>query len=370
MEKHVEFSCEDLITPDFLGKLLPFLSFGEIPPSPPIQRPPEGWRETIISRGFVRELPLAVWGEFFPGELSALSAGLTRLAELGLPLGILCCSAEAGAVASSLLRFVREAMQDERYASLGDWAFFHVDSTKEGSRGWPPHRDRMTVQNALDSAGAPQYITCWMPLSSATPYTSCLYFLPREHDPGFETGEEAGVNPVVAAFSSPESFQHICGLPTARGGLVAFSSRTLHWGSAPLKSVVEGRDSRPPRQALSIAFATPAFEAPALLRRVGEPSYLERVLLLCGQGLLYHAQAPLKPQVAKVFLEVLQRHGAGLLDEEYKKRAEKAGAWVTFSASFSSQRGESSAPPSAEEIALCFAARAGTDGGFDASQYI
>jgi len=366
---------EDILSPEFFAKLLPSLSFNdEIPAPPTTKSPPQGWHETLVTRGFVRELPNEIWEEGTPAEmLGKISAGLTLLSELGLPLGLLICSCEAVAIGAALGKFVRAGMSDNEFACIGDWAFFHVDCEKKGSKGWPPHRDRSGVANALDPVSfAPRYITCWVPLSSATPYTSCLYFLPREHDPGYEAGDEKGSDPVTSAFATPDSFQNIVGLPTPRGGLLAFSSRTLHWGSAPLQRVVEGREARPPRQALSIAFAKREFESPALLRRGAEacPTFRERVLLLCGQSLLYHNQAPLSPQIARVFLEVIKSHGEGVLDAGYRARVEKAGAWVTFSTAFSNQRGERTSAPSAGEIALVFAARAGVEGGFDSSSYI
>lgn len=34
-------------------------------------------------------------------------------------------------------------------SQIGDWSIFHVDPTKQGAAGWPPHRDRGTDESAL-----------------------------------------------------------------------------------------------------------------------------------------------------------------------------------------------------------------------------
>ena len=383
-------TSSDLCSVAFFQGILPFLTFdGPAPPLPSAAPPPSTWHARLTAHGFVRLTPRQVWGEAVPeAYLRTLSLGVTRLAELGLPLSLLSVSKEAQAVAGALQGLLHQGLGSPSHACIGDWAFFHVDSAAQG-KGWEPHRDRMRHQGALAADGSPAYITCWMPLSSATPEASCLYFVPRDKDPGYEQGdagqgssgegsEESGSaapppNPLAAAFSSPACWQNIIGLPTARGGLLCFSSRTLHWGGAPLASdpsweAEEG--PRAPRQALSIAFATPHYELPALARPLAcaEPSFEEAVALACGQALLYHSQAPLpSAAVARALLGVVQGLGEGLLEEGYRGRVLAAGSWVAFSTAFG-ESGKAGAP-SAAEVALAFAGRAAADEGLDVSLY-
>lgn len=380
----MSFTFDELISPGYFQRILPFLTFTDEDasiPSPAALSPPSGWQDVITQRGVVRSLPREVWGvDGLPLDLlDRLSLGLTTLDELGLPLSFLAASREAQALANTLGGWIRSGFKDEAYANLGDYAFFHVDSGRDGSRGWPPHRDRNTTANALvGPQGTPAYITCWVPLTSATPYTSCLYFLPRQHDTAYEcveTGDAtdtagSSLPPTQVAFPTPESFQHILALPCAKGGLVAFTSRTLHWGSAPLPPLTP-EEVRPPRQAFSCAFALPTFEKPALARgpqALSHPTFLESIAVVAAQGILYHTQAALSPGAAKAFWAVVNAHG-GLLEEGYRGRVMRAGGWIVFSSSFAADRQGVTAPPSASEIALVFAARAGAEGGFDAALY-
>jgi hypothetical protein len=374
-------------------EILPFLTFDPalLSTDTAMAQQSASFAPRLIHHGFVRLTPRKVWGEAVPeASLRLLSEGLAVLHALGLPLGLLSCCSEAQALARQLGQLLRGALPPgEGHACIGDWAFFHVG---RGGKGWPPHRDRARVQGALLAPnGTPAYITCWMPLSSATPEASCLYFLPRNKDPGFEVGDggedspddEAGGsggggsgNPLTRAFSTPESFQNIIGLPTARGGLVCFSSRTLHWGGAPLQLEGEWEEEeggpRPPRQALSIAFAVPSFEAPALQRSGAceAPTFAEAVVLACAQALIYHVQQPLAAEHARAMLGIVRASGRALLESTYFERARKAGEWAAFTTGFSSALGsKGGAAPSGGEVALAFAAMAGKEMGFDVSAY-
>ena len=401
-------TLDDLSLP-FFQSILPFLTFGDaLPPAcAPTAPPPPTFASRLTTHGFVRLLPAQVWGsEAVPhAHLRALSQGVSCLAELGLPLSLLSVCHEAQALARELQRLLRAGLQASEgcagaaaHECIGDWAFFHVDAAR-GGKGWPPHRDRARLAGALGPSGTPAYITCWMPLSSATPESSCLYFVPRAADPGYaqegaEEGEGEGENesespgqaapralppahPLAAAFTDPSCWQNIIGLPTARGGLVCFSSRALHWGGAPLASEAEweaAEGPRAPRQALSIAFAQPAYERPALARprACAAPTFEEALALAACQALLYHAQAPLDARAARALWAVAQRAtAAGLLDPAYAARVERAGSWVAFSTGFGESCGGAGAgAPTALQAALAFAGRAGVDAGFDASRYV
>ena len=411
----VHFTPEDILSEDFMRELMPSLSFGdagvaethlpEAQARPSLPRPSPGdpcaaspvphFRAALIQRGFVRQTARETWGDAVPGALlSALSVGLTSLAERGLPLSLVSMSREAQAVARALKRVVTSGLSIE-HAAIGDWAFFHVDAGR-GGKGWPPHRDRARVDGALDSDGSPNYVTCWLPLSSASPYSSCLYMVPRAHDPGYEAGDmpdpashddsaggEGGAygggsgaldrdHPLTRAFASPASWQHIVALPTGRGGLVCFSSRTLHWGSLPLEALEDaGEPARAPRQALSIAFATAAFEHPALARggACEAPTFTEAAALAAAQALIYHDQAPLSAPHARAFLGVLQGRAGGLLDPGYRARAVKAGDWACFTQGLVSALGPQG-PPSAAAVSLAFAALAAAEAGFATADYV
>ena len=136
-KKALSFSFEEVTSLAFFQQILPFLTFTDdsFVPSPAALSPPPAWDTVITQRGVVRSLPREVWGvDALPEDLLAkLSLGLTTLDELGLPLSFLAASREAQALASTLGAWIRGAFKDEAYANLGDYAFFHVDSGREGS---------------------------------------------------------------------------------------------------------------------------------------------------------------------------------------------------------------------------------------------
>ena len=56
--------------------------------------------------------------------------------------------------------------------------------------GFSPHRDRQPADSpgSFRDDGAAKLTTCWVPLTDATPENSCLYAIPRAHDPGYVAG--------------------------------------------------------------------------------------------------------------------------------------------------------------------------------------
>jgi len=168
-----------------------------------------------------------------------------------------------------------------------DWAAFFVQAGGHNGAapaGWPPHRDRMSDKSAqvgFRPDGSPRYVTFWMALTDATLETSCLMAVPRMHDPGYRGGDACS-SPLDTVFRSPDRYQHIRPLPVDAGGLVAFSHRLLHWGSAAQPGA--------PAPRISIAFATadPLFEKPYLPQdALPVPSLEQRLGLIAAQTLIY-----------------------------------------------------------------------------------
>lgn len=385
----VSLDAESMLSESFFRELLPSLTFGgtSVPATRAIPVP--HFRSALIQRGFIRQTASETWGDAVPTEIiSALHAGVCALSERKLPLSLISVSREAQTIAAALRDLLAMSLGGA-HICIGDWAFFYVDA-ESGGKGWAPHRDRMRHTGAIQADGTPSYVTCWLPLSSASSYTSCLYVVPRSRDPGYETGDEDPAvdpeakdatvadstsslpksHPLSRAFSTPEAWQSIVALPTGRGGLVCFSSRTLHWGSAPL-AVLEDEPPRAPRVALSIAFAVPEFEQPALARAGAceSPTFTEAAVLAAAQALIYHTQAPLSSEHARACVEVLQGRGGDLLEASFRARALKAGNWACFTQKLTSALG-AAGPPSHEAVSLAFAALAAADAGFGAAMYL
>jgi hypothetical protein len=62
------------------------------------------------------------------------------------------------------------------YAVVPDFWAWDVDPARTDS-GWAPHRDRGAV--SLFPDGSPKSLTVWLPLTPATPLSSCMYVVPR-----------------------------------------------------------------------------------------------------------------------------------------------------------------------------------------------
>jgi hypothetical protein len=124
----------------------------------------------------------------------------------------------------------------------------HVDPNKNKS-GFPPHRDRQPADIKAsfhkpeapgETVGMPKYISCWIPLTDATPENSCLYVIPAACDPGYLDGDntekgEEGPDLLRTALSSVNSYQNVRCLAEKAGGAVCFSHRIIHWGSTGRK---------------------------------------------------------------------------------------------------------------------------------------
>ena len=211
---------------------------------------------------------------------SALEAGVLRLVELGhSPTSIMVFdeSWEMGRLVQAQV----SATQPGNVSS-GDSVAFLVAPTVHVFTG--PHRDKpLAGPTSFHTSGIPCYTTVWVALSDAAPDSSCLYFLPADRDPGYLCTGDA----IAEALPSPVHWPSIVAQPCIRGDILCFSHRLLHWGGTSQKSA-------PPRVALSFSFSDPLFHDSAF-----SPSYLPlpplglRLGLLCGQAILYAAQAPL-----------------------------------------------------------------------------
>jgi len=371
--------CPQLTLPGAAGRAAPPLPPPALPPAPALA-------EGLAVRGFSRTTALELWGaDALPAVralLARLSEGVTALVAAGLPPLLVLAFDEAWWVQAAVHAHVRAALPGHAVA-LNDWAVFHVPPAgAEGgaAAGWPPHRDRPSTPGAasLNAAGAPRYVTCWLPLTPATPETSCLHFLPVGADPGFHAPAPPppGACPLVAALrGEPAQHQRVVALPAAPGALLAFGSRTLHWGSAP-PPPLPSAPPKPPRQALSFALAEEGFEPPAWRCAAGggAPRALaERVALAAAQALVYADQAPLGEGVAQQLLDAFLAGSAGAagFDRAYADRAVARGRWLAFK---DKQRaaggGGGGGAAAAADVARVFAAHAAAEMGFDAAAYV
>ena len=119
-----------------------------------------------------------------------------------------------------------------RYAMLPDFWAWNVDPQK-GESGWAPHRDQGRVSLAPD--GAPLSLTCWIPLTEATPLNGCMYIVPAAMDPVYGTPQEKDHHRVELSAARA--------LPAKPGDFLVWNQAVLHWGGRTSRRAEHSRVS-------------------------------------------------------------------------------------------------------------------------------
>jgi hypothetical protein len=158
-------------------------------------------------------------------------------------------------------------------------------ASERGDAGWAPHRDRGAV--SLFPDGSPKSLTVWIPLSHATPLSSCMYIVPAKSDRGY--GKPEADN----AFDFDH--QAIRALPAGPGDFIMWNQAVLHWGS---KSSTMARESR-----VSVAVEFQRADVPPmrepLLNPVALLPFEMRLNLISAQVLGYRDRYRVHPAVEK-----------------------------------------------------------------------
>ncbi|KAJ8903412.1 hypothetical protein NDN08_004520 [Rhodosorus marinus] len=226
--------------------------------------------------------------------INRLARGAQRLAEYNMPPTFLILYDEVWMLVKALTKLVQSSAAPENEFN-GDVLVWVIDPNKDDA-GFTPHRDRQPEDVELSFAYgkgfnfarvSPQYHTCWVALTDATPDNSCLYVIPKHADPGYMTGDLDTEDPLQRALKKKDDYQSIRAVPLQAGGAAIFSHRIIHWGSRGRK----GPDVRP-RISISFAYSKPSFEPNYLLRLQSPsktfPEVLDRLHLASAQVIAYH----------------------------------------------------------------------------------
>ena len=116
------------------------------------------------------------------------------------------------------LRPMIEKILAEPYVILPETWAWDIAPNKS-NQGWAPHREKLF--SCVNSEGLPKSISCWFPITEATPENSCMYVLPASDDPYYPIGKTKFDYPIQA----------IRALPASPGDVVVFNHNILHWGS-------------------------------------------------------------------------------------------------------------------------------------------
>lgn len=165
----------------------------------------------------------------------------------------------------------------ENYRVLPDFWTWHVDPA-QGEAGWRPHRDKGRM--ALGPGGVPLSLTIWAPLTEAHPQNGCMYILPANRDPVYNTEREKEWKvdlPLIRA------------LPGQPGDFFCWNQAVLHWGSAT------SRFAKHPRLSMALEFQRgdiEPFNRP-LIPPFSNLTFEDRLKLVGKQILQYKHMYPL-----------------------------------------------------------------------------
>jgi len=138
-------------------------------------------------------------------------------------------------------------------------------------------------------------------LSEASAETSCLYIVPRPHDPGYDAGDDHAADaedPLQRALKSDAAVQAVTACHLRPGGAVFFSHRAMHWGS-------RGRpDCERPRISVSFGCSDPSFERPYFRQPANHlpfPKPSLRAALVSAQLINYHERFQFSATLLRCF---------------------------------------------------------------------
>lgn len=152
-----------------------------------------GVRQRLIDEGYASLKPDVVqWST----PVDQLAQGARCLAEHGWPATALAIYDESWALGRDAAELMRRATGN---APVMDTLGFFVDP-REGYRGFSPHRDRQPEdwisrgmaedpRTTFRKDGTAKYATVWIALTAASSDSSCLHFVPAQHDPGYYNGD-------------------------------------------------------------------------------------------------------------------------------------------------------------------------------------
>ena len=240
-------------------------------------------REHLLLEGYLQES-----GVVFSVDLAVMAETVRKLSAAGLSPVFAFLYDEFWLPYCQLDGLFREILGG--YAMLPDLWCWNVDPAK-GDAGWTPHRDK--GGGTLRPDGMPNSITVWIPLTDATPLTSCMYIVPARLDPTYGTAREGEWR-----FDLPS----IRALPAKPGDVLIWNQAVLHWGS---KSAPHGKESR-----ISMAIEFQRADVPPMNPPLIRPNVLlpfeQRLKLIARQVLQYRHMYKVAPDIEQMMLKLVQ----------------------------------------------------------------
>jgi len=169
------------------------------------------------------------------------------------------------------------------------WAW-HV-APRDDDQGWTPHRD--AGRRTLFPDGRPKSLTVWSPLTDAVPENGCIYLVPADRDPTYNTAEED---------SWRFDLSDVRAVPAKAGSVLVWNQAIVHWGA---RSSARARN---PRISLSLEFqrgdteplGTPLLDPGTL------PPFQVRLKLIAKQLLQYRHKHALSPEAERLVEAIIE----------------------------------------------------------------
>lgn len=222
--------------------------------------------------------------------MDEMVALITRLDASGIPLPFAFLYDEFWILYVKLHRVI-EPILGPGYFRMPDFWVWFVDPRRDG-RGWRPHRDKTT--GTLRPDGSPLSLTVWLPLTDATTLNGCMYMVPADRDPTYNTPDQG---------KWQIDYQDIRALPAQAGSIFMWNQAVLHWGSRGVT-----RENRP-RVSAAFEFQSaeiPPFNEP-LMNPLTVPGFEQRLWLVAKQILQYQHMYPLEPAIAQAAEQLAAR---------------------------------------------------------------
>lgn len=258
---------DEVSTPDYWRRLVPHMSVGESVTTPAVVSMDasrcDEVRGAMLTEGYLQLPPV------IPVEaVTAMRSCIEVLQREAIPLGFAYVYDTFWQLGGWLRELLGTLLGDD-FVQLPDmWAW----CVEPGLRGWEPHREKGA--ESLLPSGYPKSLSVWVPLTDATPLNGCMYIVPADRDPDYNTAADA-----VAV----HSLQDVRALPAPAGSVLLWNQALLHWGGS------SSSRAPTPRISFSIEFQrgdVAPFNQPLL--NVEQPPAFDRRLGLVGKQLLQY----------------------------------------------------------------------------------
>jgi hypothetical protein len=189
--------------------------------------------------------------------------------------------------------FLRALLGTSYQTTVSFWINY-VPAIRGGS-GFTPHLD--------DVRPGHHSVTCWLPLTAATPDNGCVYVMENNVDSRAVTNTFVDAENFTAA-EVCSALVHVRALPANPGSFLAWPNTTLHWGGMFLR----GNQAR---LALSWHFTSADYEnidsalRSALLPDHPLPRFEDRLRWVCHSMLRFRARDPVLERFAPIAHELI-----------------------------------------------------------------